>query len=174
MSFVQGLRDLQGALRGETEATIRFALQAREIIQLWRDLCARLFFLQLNNAFFAGAFALNGLGDFAMPESGRSSVLVPKRPVGGIKSLLGIRQIQLETCEQSPRSLDLALFFVERFVEPTPWIFACSCAECADNLIQLAGLEFLNLALAIDDNCQRRRLYSSERSDSAATSATES
>ena len=94
--LVQRLRDLQSALRGETEATVCFALQAREIIQLRRDLRARLFFLQLNDAFFARALPLNGLGDFAMPQSRRSAVLVPERPVRGIKPLLGIRQIQLE------------------------------------------------------------------------------
>src|SRR5439155_8816652 len=91
--LVQRLRDLQGALRGETEATVRFTLQAREIIQLRRDLRARLFFLQLDDAFFALALPLNRLGDFAMPQSGRSTVLVPDRPVSGIKPLLGIRQI---------------------------------------------------------------------------------
>src|SRR6266481_7539451 len=31
--LVQRLRDLQSALRGETEATVPFALQAREIVQ---------------------------------------------------------------------------------------------------------------------------------------------
>ena len=43
--LVQRLRDLQSALGGETEATVPFALQAREIIQLRRDLGARLFLL---------------------------------------------------------------------------------------------------------------------------------
>src|SRR5215510_11753474 len=76
--LVQRLCDLKGALRGETEATVRFALQAREIIQLRRDLCAGLFFLKLNDAFFARALLLNGLGDFAMPQSRRSAVLVPE------------------------------------------------------------------------------------------------
>ncbi len=152
--LVQRLCDLQSALRGETEATVRFALQAREIIQLRRDLRAGLFFLQLNDAFFARALPLNGLGDFAMPQSRRSAVLVPERPVRGIKPLLGIRQIQLKPREHSSRSLDLAFFFVERFVEPSPRIFASRRAECADDLIQFAGLEFLNPALAIDDNGQ--------------------
>src|SRR5215211_1329280 len=172
--LVQRLRDLQGALRGETEATVRFTLQAREIIQLRRDLRARLFFLQLNNAFFARALPLNRLGDFAMPQSGRSAVLVPERPVHGIKPLLGIRQIHLKPRKQSSRSLDLAFFFVERFVEPSPWIFAGCRAECADDLIQFARLEFCNLTFAIDDNGQRWRLHSPKRSDSAAASATES
>ena len=148
-------------------------MQAREIVQLRRDLRARLFFLQLNNAFFARALPLNGLGDFAMPQSGASAMLVPQRAVRGIEALLGIRQIQLNPREQSSRSLDLALFFIERFVKPSPWIFAGRCAECADELIQFPGLEFLNLALAIDDNGQRRRLHSPERSDSAAASAAE-
>jgi len=66
--------------------------------------------------------------------------------------LLGIRQIQLKPREQSPRSLDLVLFFAESFIEPSPWIFAGCRTECADDLIQFAGLEFLNLALAIDDD----------------------
>src|SRR5947208_4154840 len=173
MPLVQRLRDLQGALRGETEATVRFTLQAREIIQLRRDLRARLFFLQLNNAFFALALPLNALGDFAMPQSGRSTVLVPDRPVSGIKPLLGIRQIHLKPRKQSSRSLDLAFFFVERFVEPSSWIFAGCRAEGADDLIQFTGLEFLNLALAIDDNGQSRRLHSPERGNSAAPSAAE-
>src|SRR5882724_12019006 len=173
VSFVQRLRDLQSPLRGETEATVAFALQACEVIQLRRDLRARLCFLQLNNAFFARALPLNGLGDFAMPQSGRSAVLVPERPVRGIKPLLGIRQIHLKPRKQSSRSLDLAFFFVERFVEPSSWIFAGCRAEGADDLIQFTGLEFLNLALAIDDNGQRRRLHSPERSDSAAASAAE-
>src|SRR5262245_7030925 len=147
MPLVQSLRDLQSALRGKTEATVRFALQAREIIQLRRDLRARLFLLQLNNAFFTRALTRNGLGDFAMPQSGGSTVLLPERPVGGLKPLFGIRQIQLKPGEQSSRSLDLALFFVERFVEPSPWIFRSRChgTESADDLIQVTGLEFLNL-----------------------------
>jgi hypothetical protein len=91
--LVQRLRDLQSALGGETEATVGFALQAREIIQLRRNLRAGLFFLKLNNAFLARALPLNGLGDFAMPESGPGAVLVPERPSRGIKPLLGIRQI---------------------------------------------------------------------------------
>src|SRR5437762_9273181 len=160
--LVQRLRDLQGALRGKTKATVRFALQAREIVQLRRDVRARLFFLQLNDAFFARALPLNGLGDFAMPQSGASAMLVPQRAVRGIEALLGIRQIQLNPREQSSRSLDLALFFIERFVKPSPRIFAGRCAECADELIQFPGLEFLNFALAIDDNGQGRRLYSPE------------
>src|SRR5215467_13856531 len=172
--LVQRLRDLQGALRGETEATVRVALQAGEIIQLRRNPCARLFFLQLDNAFFARASSLNGFRDFVMPQSRRSAVLVPKRPICGIKSLLGIWQVQFTPREQPPRSFDLALFFVESFVEPTPRIFACHSAERADYLIQLAGFEFLNFALAIDDDGQCGRLYSSKRSDSAAASATES
>src|SRR5262245_60080931 len=139
--LVQRLCDLQSALRGKTEATVRFALQAREIIQLRRDLRARLFLLQINNAFFTRALARNGLGDFAMPQSGGSTVLLPERPVGGLKPLFGIRQIQLKPGEQSSRSLDLALFFVERFVEPSPWIFRSRChgTESADDLIQVTG-----------------------------------
>src|SRR6266496_896127 len=74
VSLVQGLRDLQSAFRGETEATVRFALQAREIIQLRRDLRGGLFFLQFDNALFARALSLNGLGDFAMPQSRSSAV----------------------------------------------------------------------------------------------------
>ncbi len=174
MPLVQRLRDLQSALGGETEAIVCFALQAREIIQLRRNLSTGLFLLQLNDAFFARALPLNGLGHFVMPQSVRSAVLVPERPVRGIKPLLGIRQIHLKPREQSSRSLDLAFFFVERFVEPSPWIFAGRRAECADNFIQFAGLEFLNPAFAIDDNGQRRRLHSPERSDSATASAAES
>jgi hypothetical protein len=55
-----------------------------------------------------------------MPQSRRSAVLVPERPVRRIKPLLGIRQIQLKPRKQSSRSVDLALFFVECFVEPSP------------------------------------------------------
>src|SRR5439155_26145713 len=76
--LVQRLGDLQSALRGETEAAVRFALQAREIIQLRRDLRAGLFFFQLDDSLFARALALNGLGNFAMPQSGRSPMLVPE------------------------------------------------------------------------------------------------
>src|SRR6266850_998692 len=143
------------------------------LVQRRRDLRTRLFFLQLNDAFFARALPLNGLGYFVMPQSGRSAVLVPERPIRGIEPLLGIRQTHLKPREQSSRSLDLAFFFVERFVEPSPWIFAGCRAECADDLIQFPRLELRNLALAIDDNGQCRRLHSPERSDSAAASAAE-
>src|SRR6516164_2879711 len=101
VSLVQGLRDLQSALRGETEATVRFALQAREIIQLGRNLGAWFFFLQLNDAFFARGLPLNGLGDFAMPQSRSSAVFVPERTVCRIKPLLGIWQIQFKPREES-------------------------------------------------------------------------
>src|SRR5881392_2860518 len=93
MSLVERLRDLQGALRGKTEAAVGFTLQAREIIQLRRDLGAGLFFLQLNDAFFAKALALNRLGDFTMPQSGGSAVFFPEGSARGTKPLLGIRQI---------------------------------------------------------------------------------
>src|SRR5262249_48940845 len=152
VSLVQCLRDLQSALRGETEATVRFALQAREVVQLRRSLCTRLFFLQLNDALFASALLLNSLRHFAMPQSGSSAMLVPERAVRRIKPLFGIRQIQLKPCEQSFCSLDFSLFFVERFVEPSPWILASRRPERADNFSQLARLKFLNLALAIDDD----------------------
>ena len=46
--------------------------------------------------------------------------------------------------------------------------------ECADDLIQLARLEFLNLVLAIDHDGQRWCLHSPQRSDSAAASAAKS
>src|SRR5262249_25556057 len=129
--LVQRLGDLQRAFGGETEAAVRFTLQTGEIIQLRRDLRTRLFFFQLDDALFAGALVLNGLGNLEMPQSRRSAVLVPERPVRGIKPLLGIRQVQLKPCEQPSCSLDLALFFVERFVEPSPWIFARCRPKCA-------------------------------------------
>ena len=100
MSLVERLRDLQSAFGGETEAAVRFALQACEIIQLRRDLRGRLFLLQFDDALFAGALALNGLGDFAMPQARRCAVLVPERTVRRIKPLLGIRQIQCKPGEQ--------------------------------------------------------------------------
>ena len=93
MSLVERLRDLQSALRGETETAVCFALQAREIIQLRSDLGAGLFFLQLDDAFFAEALALNRLGDFTMPQSGGSAVFFPEGSARGTKPLLGIRQI---------------------------------------------------------------------------------
>src|SRR5438034_4482839 len=92
MSLVERLRDLQSALRGKTEAAVGFTLQAREIIQLRRDLGAGLFFLQLNDAFFAEALALNRLGDFTMPQSGGSAVFFPEGSARGTKLLLGLRQ----------------------------------------------------------------------------------
>src|SRR2546422_10698286 len=55
MSLVERLRDLQSALRGKTEAAVGFTLQAREIIQLRRDLGSGHFFLQLTYSVFAYA-----------------------------------------------------------------------------------------------------------------------
>src|SRR5262245_34804233 len=93
-----------------------------------------------------------------MPQSRRSPMLVPEGPVRGIKPLLGIGQIQLKPREQPSRSLDLALFFVKRFVEPASRIFASSGAERADNFVEFTRLKFLNLVLPIYDDCQRRCL----------------
>src|SRR5262249_27507905 len=122
VSFVERLRDLQGAFGGATEAAVCFALQAREIVQLRCDLRARFFLLHPNAPLLTSALALNGLGNFAMPQSRRSAVLIPKRTVCSIKPLLRIRQIQGKPSEQPSCSLDFALIFVERFVEPSPWI----------------------------------------------------
>jgi hypothetical protein len=44
---------------------------------------------------------------------------------------------------------------LECFIEPASRIFASSGAECADDLVQLARLKFLNLVLPIYDDCQR-------------------
>ena len=117
---------------------------------------------------------LSGFGDFAMPQSRRGAVLIPKRPSCGIKPLFGVRQIQAEMCEQSSRSFALALIFVESFVEPTPWVFTGFSAEGADDFIQFAGFAIRNLVLAIDDDGQGWGLHSPERCDSAAPSAAES
>ena len=75
--FVKRLCDLQRAFRGKSESIIRFALQGSEIIKLRRHLRARLLFLQLDDALLAAAFALDGLGDFIMPQSRRGAVLFP-------------------------------------------------------------------------------------------------
>ena len=48
---------------------------------------------------FAGALALNGFGDLAMPQPGRCAMLVPERTVHRIKPLLDILQIQLKPGE---------------------------------------------------------------------------
>ena len=134
----------------------------------------RLLLFQLNDALPATALALNGLGDLAMPQSRRGPMLIPQRTVVRVKSLLGIRQIQLHALEQPPCSLDFVLVFPERFIEPSPGIFAVGRTECADDLIQFARLEFLNLVFAIDDDGERRCLYASQRGDSAAASPAES
>src|SRR5204863_14127 len=88
MLLIKGLRDLQCAFRREPEAIVRFALQGREIIKLRRDLRRRFFLFQLYDPLLATAFALNGVRDFAMPQSRRIAVLVPERTVDSVKSLL--------------------------------------------------------------------------------------
>src|SRR5262249_4405774 len=95
MPLVQRLCNLQSTLGRETEAIVRFALQTRKVIQLRRNLGAWLFFLQFDNTFSARALLLNGFGNFAMPQSRRSAMLVPKRSGRGIKPFFGISQIQL-------------------------------------------------------------------------------
>src|SRR5262249_10929546 len=67
-------------------------------------------------------------------------------------------------------------FFVERFVEPSACVFRSGSrgTECADDLIQFAWLEFLNLVLAIHNDGERRCLDASQRSNGAAASAAES
>src|SRR5206468_8283054 len=94
--LVKSLRDLQCAFRRETEAIVRFALQRREIIQLRRNLCRRLLLFQLDDSILSTALALNGVRNFAMPQSRRGAVLVPERAVCRVKLLLSIRQVQLE------------------------------------------------------------------------------
>src|SRR5215472_1446092 len=69
--LIKSLRDLQCTLRRETEAIFRFALQCREIIELRRDLCRRLLLLELDDSILSAALALNGVRDFAMPQSWR-------------------------------------------------------------------------------------------------------
>ena len=93
MPFVERLRDLQRAFRGEAEAAVGFALQARQIVKLGSNLRARLFLLHLDDALFAAALALDGLGDFVMPQSRRGAMLFPEQAMFRIKPLLGIRQI---------------------------------------------------------------------------------
>ena len=80
----------------KAEAIVRFALQGREIIQLRRNLCRRLLLFELDDSILSTALALNGVRNFAMPQSRRGAVLVPERAVCRVKLLLGIRQIQLE------------------------------------------------------------------------------
>ena len=46
MALVKGLRDLQGAPRGKTEAIVRFALQSGQIVETRRSLARRLFLLR--------------------------------------------------------------------------------------------------------------------------------
>ena len=89
-------------------------------------------------------------------------MLIPKRAVCRVKPLLGIGQIQLKTTEQSPCSLNFSLVFLERFIEPASRIFAARGAECAENLMQLARLELLNLSLAVHDDGERRRLHATK------------
>ena len=160
--FIKRLRDLQCAFRGEPEPIIRFALQGSEIIELRSDLRARLLFFQLDDTPLATAFALDRLGDFTMPQSPRGTVLVPQRAVFRVQPLVRTGQVQLEPMEKSPGSVIFVLVFLEGFIEPATRIFASSGSECADDLVQLTRLELLNLALALDDNCQRRRLHAAE------------
>src|SRR5262249_46333276 len=96
MLLVKGLRNLQCAFRREPKAIVRFALQGREIIQLRRNLRRRLLLFQLDNSIFSTALALDGVRNFAMPQSRRGAVLAPQRAVSRVKSLLSIGQVQLE------------------------------------------------------------------------------
>ena len=171
--LIKGLRDLQCAFRREPEAIVRFALQSREIIQLRRDLCGRFFLFQFDDPLFATAFALNGVRDFAMPQSRRSAVLVPERTVYRIKSLLGIGQIQLKATQQSLGSLAFSLVLFKWFIEPTPRIFARCSTKFADDLVYLARFELQNFSLAVHDDRQRRSLHAAKRSDRASTAAAE-
>ena len=158
MPLIKRLCDLQGALRGETEAAVRFALQGSEIVELRCDLSARFFLFEFDHALPATALAPDCLGDFAMPQSRRSAMLLPKRSVFRVKPLLSVGQIQLEPSKQSFCSLDFIFVFLECFIEPASHVFASCGSECADDLVQLARLKFLNLVLPIYDDCQRRCL----------------
>ncbi len=157
--FVKRLRDLQRALRRESEPTIRFALQGSEIVELGSYLRTRFLFFQFDNTLFAAALALDRLGDLVVPQSRRGTMFVPERSIFRVQPLLRIGQIQLKPADQSVGSLAFLLVFLECFIEPPARIFAGSCPECADDLVQLARLKLLNLVLALDDNCQRRRLH---------------
>ena len=77
-------------LRGKTEPVVRLALQRGQIVKLRRRLRGRLLLFDLDDAGFAGAFLLDGVGDLPMPQPRRRAMFVPQRTMLLAKPLLGI------------------------------------------------------------------------------------
>ena len=128
--LVKRLGDGQRILRAETEARVGVALQRGEIVKPRRHLRGRLGFLG-DDAGFAEALGADGVRLRLVPDALRLEINI---------TILAIRPLEL-------------------LVKPAPFVVAHLRTERAEDFPVIARLERAHLRLALDNNCQRRRLH---------------